>query len=55
MLTKIKPYAKAAVAVAGFVLIVGNQVVSGHIDVQAIVDGATALGVALGVYHVANA
>lgn len=46
--------AKAVVAVAGFLVVVGNMVVSGHYDATTIVSSATALAVALGVYHVPN-
>lgn len=54
MLAKIRPYAKAAVAIAGFVVVVGSQVVSGHLDAPAIKDAVLALLVALGVYAVPN-
>lgn len=54
MLQKIRPYAKAAVAVAGFVVVVGNEVVSGHFDLIALRDAAIALATALGVYGVTN-
>lgn len=54
MLQKIRPYAKAAVAVAGFILVLGNEIVSGHFDPAALRDAAVAALAALGVYGVSN-
>lgn len=54
MLQKIRPYAKAVVAVAGFVVVLGNEIVSGHFDLAALRDAAIVALTALGVYGVKN-
>ena len=51
---KVKTIAKAVVAVAGFVVVAANMVVSGHFDSGSLIDAAVAAAVALGVYRVPN-
>ena len=51
----LKPYGKAAIAVAGLIVVLANTVLSGHYDLEAIVSAVTAVGVSLGVYSVKNA
>lgn len=51
---KIKKVAKAVVAVAGFVVVAGNMVVSGHFDPDSLIAAAVAALVAIGVYKVPN-
>lgn len=50
----VKRYAKAAVAVAAFVVVAGNMVLSGDYDSGTLLDSAVAALAALGVYRVAN-
>jgi hypothetical protein len=52
--SKLAPYAKAVVAVCGFIVLAAKTVVDGHITVDEIVAVATAAGVAVGVYQVPN-
>lgn len=47
---KVKKYAKFVVAVAGAVVVLGNQVAAGHVEIEAVI----ALLVAAGVYRVPN-
>jgi hypothetical protein len=54
LLTKIQPYAKAAVAVLGFLLVVAGQLASGSFDVTALYTALVAALTALGVWKVAN-
>lgn len=53
-LAKIQSVAKAVVAVAGFLVVAGGMVVSGHFDGDSLLAAGVALGVALGVYRVPN-
>lgn len=45
MLSKLRPYAKAVVAVAGFLVIAANVIASGGSPLDAVIAVATALGV----------
>jgi hypothetical protein len=47
-------YAKAIVAVGGFIVVVGNSL-TGAVDAQALFDAGVTLLTALGVYGVKNA
>lgn len=51
---KYKHIAKAVVAVAGFLVVAGNMVISGHFDSTTLIAAGTSALVALGVYHVPN-
>lgn len=51
---KVRQYAKAVVAVAGFLVVAGNAVANGHIDQAALVRTGEAALVALGVFAVPN-
>lgn len=52
--SSLKKYAKAVVAIGGFVIIVGNAL-TGVVSAQELFDGAITLLTALGVYSVPNA
>lgn len=51
---KLKQIAKAVVAVGGFLVIVGTQVIDGHIDFEAVWTALVAALVAVGVWRVPN-
>lgn len=53
-MTKIRKYAKGAVAVATFVALVGGQIASGHLDANTLYVGGVALLGALGVISIPN-
>ncbi len=50
-----KKYAKAVVAVAGFVVLVATQVVNGSVDANVIIAAGIGVLTSLGVYGVKNA
>lgn len=54
LLAKVRPYAKAAVAVAGFVVVVAEQVASGHFNAHALEVSGTVALTAIGVYGTRN-
>lgn len=51
---KVRRIAKAVVAVAGFVVIAGNMIVSGEYDADTLFTAAIAAAVAVGVYRIPN-
>lgn len=52
--SKIAPYAKAVVAVCGFILMVAKACVDGNVSGDELTAILTSAGVAVGVYQVRN-
>jgi len=55
LIAKVRPYAKAIVAVAGFVGVLAEQIAANRLDSHSLIVAGTAALTALGVYGTRNA